>query len=88
MGIPVFRKLCPAPYILGSSMHQLKTCAAQASKGVEKKGAKLLSIEASAKVKAAQAGAKQEAKAAAKRKRLEEKQAEKADLKRQAAALF
>ncbi|KAL3143605.1 hypothetical protein ABBQ38_002402 [Trebouxia sp. C0009 RCD-2024] len=62
--------------------------ATKASKGVEKKGAKLLSIEASAKVKAAQAGAKQEAKAAAKRKRLEEKQAEKADLKRQAAALF
>lgn len=66
----------------------IETCAAQASKGVEKKGAKLLSIEASAKVKAAQAEAKQEARAAAKRKRLEEKQAEKADLKRQAAALF
>lgn len=58
----------------------------QASKGLEKKGAKLLSIEASAKVKAAQAEAKQEAKAAAKRKRLEEKQAEKAELKRQAAS--
>ena len=63
----------------------VEACAAQASKGVEKKGAKLLSIEASAQVKAAQAEAKQQAKAAAKRKRLEEKQAEKADLKRQAA---
>lgn len=56
----------------------------QAGKGVEKKGAKLLSIEATAKVKAAQAEAKQEAKAAAKRKRQEDKQAEKAELKRQA----
>lgn len=62
------------------------TCNVQASKGVEKKGAKLLSIEATAKVKAAQAEAKQEAKAAAKRKRQEDKQAEKAELKRQAAS--
>lgn len=54
----------------------------QASKGLEKKGAKLLSIEASAVVKAAQAEAKQEAKAAAKRKRQEDKLAEKGELKR------
>ena len=57
-------------------------CLLQASKGVEKKGAKLLSLEASAQAKAADAEAKQEAKAAAKRKRQEEKQAEKAELKR------
>ena len=56
----------------------------QASKGVEKKGAKLLSIEASASVKAAQAEARQEAKAAEKRKRQEEKQAQKAEFKRYA----
>ena len=54
----------------------------QANKGVEKKGAKLLSLEASAQAKAADAEAKQEARAEAKRKRQEEKQAEKAELKR------
>lgn len=54
----------------------------QASKGLEKKGAKLLSLEASAQAKASQAEARLEAKAAAKRKRQEEKQAEKAQLKR------
>ena len=54
----------------------------QASKGLEKKGAKLLSLEASAQAKASQAEARMEAKAAAKRKRQEEKQAEKAELKR------
>jgi len=54
----------------------------QASKGLEKKGAKLLSLEASAQAKATQAEARLEAKAAAKRKRQEEKQAEKAQLKR------
>ena len=70
---------------IGKMDQQTWSCFAQASKGVEKKGAKLLSIEASAKVKAAQAEAKQEAKVAAKRKRQEDKQAEKAELKRQAA---
>ena len=64
---------------------KMLACIVQAGKGVEKKGAKLLSIETSAKVKAAQAEAKQEAKAAAKRKRQEDKQAEKAELKRSAA---
>ncbi len=54
----------------------------QASKGLEKKGAKLLSLEASAQAKASQAEARLEAKAAAKRKRQEEKQAEKAQMKR------
>ena len=54
----------------------------QASKGLEKKGAKLLSLEASAQAKASQAEARMEAKAAAKRKRQEEKQAEKAEMKR------
>ena len=54
----------------------------QVNKGVEKKGAKLLSLEASAQAKAADAEAKQEARAEAKRKRQEEKQAEKAELKR------
>ena len=54
----------------------------QASKGLEKKGAKLLSLEASAQAKASQAEARMEAKAAARRKRQEEKQAEKAELKR------
>ncbi|KAL0039732.1 hypothetical protein WJX77_006357 [Trebouxia sp. C0004] len=56
--------------------------AAKASRGLEKKGAKLLSLEASAQAKATQAEARLEAKAAAKRKRQEEKQAEKAQLKR------
>ncbi|KAL0021618.1 hypothetical protein WJX79_009112 [Trebouxia sp. C0005] len=56
--------------------------AAKASRGLEKKGAKLLSLEASAQAKASQAEARLEAKAAAKRKRQEEKQAEKAQLKR------
>ena len=54
----------------------------QASKGLEKKAVKLLSLEASAQAKASQAEARLEAKAAAKRKRQEEKQAEKAQLKR------
>lgn len=70
---------------IGKMHQQTLACFAQASKDTEKKGAKLLSIEASAKVKVAQAEAKQEAKAAAKRKRQENKQAEKAELKRQAA---
>lgn len=56
--------------------------AAKASKGLEKKGAKLLSLEASAQAKASQIEARLEARAAAKRKRQEEKQAEKAQLKR------
>lgn len=71
--------------VLEKMNQQILACVVQAGKGVEKKGAKLLSIEASAKVKAAQAEAKQEAKAAAKRKRQEDKQAEKAELKRSAA---
>lgn len=64
------------------SYRALQAVVLQASKGIERKGAKLLSLEAGAQAKAAQAEAKQEERAAAKRKRQEEKQAEKAETKR------
>lgn len=57
----------------------------QASKGLEKKGAKLHQIQLQEQAKLDKAEERMEARAAAKRQREEEKQAEKAELKRYAA---
>ena len=54
----------------------------QASKGLEKKGAKLHQIQLQEQAKLDKAEERMEARAAAKRKRQEEKQAEKAEMKR------
>lgn len=54
----------------------------QASKGLEKKGAKLHQIQLQEQAKLDKAEERMEARAAAKRKRQEEKQAEKAEIKR------
>ena len=57
-------------------------CLLQASKGLEKKGAKLHQIQLQEQAKLDKAEERMEARAAAKRKRQEEKQAEKAEIKR------